>query len=115
MTRHAVGVRTWRLAVRTLSIAAVLLVVVLGSLTAARRTVYAQEPGAAPQGTTDPWQFADDDTTEHVPTWQEAARAQAVDLALFSAFAGLALVSFFRKSVPLKYVTMAASVAYLGI
>ena len=34
---------------------------------------------------------------------------------LFAAFAALALVSFFRKSVRLKYVTLVAAVAYLGV
>ena len=34
--------------------------------------------------------------------------------ALFAAFIVLALVSFFRKSVALKYVTFVAAVAYLG-
>jgi polyferredoxin len=39
---------------------------------------------------------------------------QALDMVLFAAFAGLVLASFFRKSVRLKYVTLAASVVYLG-
>jgi polyferredoxin len=39
---------------------------------------------------------------------------QAVDIALFAAFATLLMVSFFRKSVRLKYVTLLASVLYLG-
>ena len=39
---------------------------------------------------------------------------QALELALFAAFATLALVSFFRKSVRLKFVTLVASVLYLG-
>ena len=34
---------------------------------------------------------------------------------MFAAFATLALISFFRKSVKLKYVTLVAAVAYLGI
>ena len=34
---------------------------------------------------------------------------------LFGAFVALALVGFFRKSVRLKYVTLAASVLYLGV
>jgi polyferredoxin len=37
-----------------------------------------------------------------------------MDIVLFTAFAALALVSFFRKSVRLKHVTLAASVLYLG-
>jgi len=39
---------------------------------------------------------------------------QARDLVLFAAFATLALVSFFRKSVALKYVTLVAALGYLG-
>ena len=49
-----------------------------------------------------------------VEGWQEILRPQALDLALFAAFAALALVSFFRKSVALKYVTFVAAVGYLG-
>ena len=49
-----------------------------------------------------------------VEGWQEILRPQALDLALLTAFMVLALVSFFRKSVPLKYVTFVASVGYLG-
>ena len=44
----------------------------------------------------------------------ESVGAQAADLVLFPAFVALALVGFFRKSVRLKYVTLAASVLYLG-
>lgn len=49
------------------------------------------------------------------PAWTELIQAQRWDLLLFIAFATLALVSFRRKSVSLKYVTLAASVVYLGI
>ena len=49
-----------------------------------------------------------------VESWREILRPQALDLALFAAFAALALVSFFRKSVALKYVTFVAAVGYLG-
>src|SRR5205085_2289842 len=38
-----------------------------------------------------------------------------LDLAGFAAFTGLALVSFFRKSVKLKYLTLAVAVVYLGV
>jgi polyferredoxin len=58
------------------------------------------------------WQFADED--EAVPTWADDIKAQAPELAMFTAFATLALVSFFRKSERLKWITMAASVVYLG-
>ncbi len=46
--------------------------------------------------------------------WREILGPQAAELGLLIAFLVLALVSFFRKSVWLKYATMAASVAYLG-
>ena len=58
------------------------------------------------------WQFADED--EAVPTWADDIKAQAPELAMFTAFATLALVSFFRKSERLKWITMGASVVYLG-
>jgi polyferredoxin len=60
----------------------------------------------------DSWQFADEGET--VPTWADDIKAQAPELAMFSAFATLALVSFFRKSERLKWITMGASVVYLG-
>ena len=95
------------------TIAAGLLALLLCSLAAADLRISAQAPNAQPQPSADPWQFAEDE--ERVPSWQEAVRTQAVDLVLFGAFVSLALVSFFRKSVPLKYVTLAASVGYLGV
>jgi polyferredoxin len=49
-----------------------------------------------------------------VETWGEILRPQALDLTLFAAFLALALVSFFKKSVRLKYVTFVAAVGYLG-
>jgi NosR/NirI family transcriptional regulator, nitrous oxide reductase regulator len=49
-----------------------------------------------------------------VETWGEILRPQVLDLTLFTAFLALALVSFFRKSVRLKYVTFIAAVGYLG-
>jgi NosR/NirI family transcriptional regulator, nitrous oxide reductase regulator len=55
-------------------------------------------------------EFADDE-----PGWLELLADQAPDLALFAAFATLAMVSFLRKSIPLKYVTLVLSVALLGI
>jgi polyferredoxin len=66
----------------------------------------------APASTDNPWQFADD--AAPVETWRDIIRSQAADILLFVAFAALALVSFFRKSVRLKLVTLVASVAYLG-
>ena len=49
-----------------------------------------------------------------VESWREILQPQALDLGLLAAFITLALVSFFRKSVPLKYVTFVAAVGYLG-
>jgi polyferredoxin len=83
--------------------------------------VCAQPPGVPPapetaqgeaQPSDDPWNFPDEE--EDLASANENLRAQVVDIALFTAFAGLALVSFFRKSVRLKHVTLAASVLYLG-
>ena len=64
------------------------------------------------QTSEDPWDFADDD--EGVPSWSEDLKAQAPDLFMLAAFGTLALVSFFRKSEPLKWITMGAAVVYLG-
>jgi polyferredoxin len=49
-----------------------------------------------------------------VETWQDILGPQALDLLLLVAFVALALVGFFRKSVRLKYVTLAAAVGYMG-
>ena len=49
-----------------------------------------------------------------VDGWREILQPQLLDLALLAAFMTLALVSFFRKSVALKYVTFVAAVGYLG-
>jgi len=49
-----------------------------------------------------------------VESWREILQPQALDLALLTAFIALALVSFFRKSVRLKYVTLVAAVGYMG-
>jgi NosR/NirI family transcriptional regulator, nitrous oxide reductase regulator len=47
-------------------------------------------------------------------SWREILAPQALDLTLLAAFMALALVGFFRKSVWLKYVTLAAAVVYMG-
>ena len=47
-------------------------------------------------------------------TWGEILAPQALDLALLTAFLALTLVSFFRKSVRLKYAALAAAVGYMG-
>jgi polyferredoxin len=69
------------------------------------------------QGTEQPqaggWDFPDEE--DDVPTWGDDLRAQAPDLVLVSAFLVLAFVSFFRKSVKLKFVTLIAAVAFLGV
>jgi NosR/NirI family transcriptional regulator, nitrous oxide reductase regulator len=61
----------------------------------------------------DLWGF--DEIEDVDPTLFELAADQAPDILLFAAFAALALTSFLRKSIPLKYVTLVASVAYMGI
>ena len=50
----------------------------------------------------------------YVESWGEILGPQALDLALLTGFLALSLVSFFRKSVRLKYVTFVAAVAYMG-
>jgi polyferredoxin len=79
------------------------LLLVLFSLTAVP-AVHAQKP--------DGWNFADED--QAAPTWTDDLKEQAVDLSMFSAFATLALVGFFRKSEILKWITMGIAVVYLG-
>ena len=49
-----------------------------------------------------------------VESWRDILGPQALDLGLLIAFLALTLVSFFRKSVALKYVTFVAAVGYLG-
>lgn len=61
----------------------------------------------------DLWNFADDDLSD--PTLLELASDQALDIGLFAAFATLAMISFFRKSIPLKYVTLVIAVGYMGL
>ena len=67
-------------------------------------TLWAQE---------NPWGFEEE--AAPVETWQQLVTDQAGDIGLFAAFAALALTSFFLKSVRLKYVTLVAAVAYLGV
>jgi hypothetical protein len=72
-------------------------------------------PGTATDAQAGPqpgWNFEEEE--EVVPTFAEEARAQALDIAAVAAFTVLAFVSFFRKSEPLKMVTLVAAVAYLG-
>jgi NosR/NirI family nitrous oxide reductase transcriptional regulator len=49
-----------------------------------------------------------------VETWRDILGPQALDLALITGFIALALFSFFRKSVRLKYLTMAVAIGYMG-
>ena len=85
------------------------------------RAASAQNPAGVPnsgvsaqtgKASSDTWQFADED--EQTPGWRETLRGQVWDLLSFAAFIALALVSFFRKSVRLKYVALVAAVLYLG-
>ena len=67
----------------------------------------------------DGWDFEDDDwdfedEEEEVETWATLLRDQAPDIAWFTGFATLALIGFFKKSIPLKYVTLGAAVVYMG-
>jgi polyferredoxin len=58
----------------------------------------------------DPWGFEE----APVETWADILRPQYLDLALLTAFIALAIYSFRRKSVPLKFVTFAAAIGYMG-
>ena len=59
------------------------------------------------------WDFEDEEE-EAAPTLIDQARSQALDISLFVAFATLVMVSFLRKSVALKYVTLVFAVIYMG-
>ena len=104
----------------TRSVCALLLGVALfaglspGNLHAQRLIAQSDSTTAAQAGPKagDGWQFTDEE--EQAPGWREILRGQTLDLALFAAFLVLAFVGFFRKSVPLKYVTLVLSVVYLG-
>jgi NosR/NirI family nitrous oxide reductase transcriptional regulator len=58
----------------------------------------------------DPWGFDD----APVETWADVLRPQYLDLALLAAFIALAMYSFKRRSVPLKFLTFAAAIGYMG-
>tara|TARA_B100001123_G_scaffold450740_1_gene623358 strand:- start:1755 stop:2804 length:1050 start_codon:yes stop_codon:yes gene_type:complete len=60
----------------------------------------------------DPWGFEEDE--EDIETWETLLQDQAPDLLLFAGFASLTMVSFLRKSVWLKYLTLVIAVAYMG-
>jgi NosR/NirI family transcriptional regulator, nitrous oxide reductase regulator len=98
---------------------ALLLLAAFCALPAGRATLRAQAaveqppaPGTAAPDSSKGWQF--DDEEEETPGWPQIVGSQALDLAGFAAFTALALVSFFRKSVQLKYVTFVVAVVYLG-
>jgi polyferredoxin len=58
----------------------------------------------------DPWGFDE----APVETFADLLRPQVPDLIALTAFFTVAFISFRRKSIPLKYATLVASVAYLG-
>ncbi len=58
----------------------------------------------------DPWGFEE----EAVETWAGILGPQYLDIAVLAAFLVLAMVSFKRKSVPLKLVTFAFAIGYMG-
>ena len=91
------------------------LLVVIGAPTA--MTVAVAQAPAQPAQPAQPeveggWDFEEEE--EEATTWADDIRAQALDIAAVAAFSVLAFVSFFRKSVRLKYITLVAAVFYLG-
>ena len=90
--------------------ALLILLLVLSSISSG--TAQNAEPGPAQTPDAAGWNF--DEEEEDEPTWVEDIRAQAPDLLAVGAFLAFAFVSFFRKSVPLKYITLVAAVAFLG-
>jgi polyferredoxin len=60
----------------------------------------------------DPW-----GEEELEPTWSELLQAQSADLLLFTAFALLVLIGFRfrRRNTWLKYVTLVATIGYMGV
>jgi NosR/NirI family transcriptional regulator, nitrous oxide reductase regulator len=93
----------------TAALRVLLLSLLFASVTGAQPTDEPAADDAAAAG----WNFDDEVVVE--PTLLDHARDQALDIGLFLAFATLAMVSFLRKSVPLKYVTLVASVLYMGV
>jgi polyferredoxin len=71
------------------------------------------EPAAEDAAAAPGWDFGDEEE-EAPPTLLEHAREQWLDIVLFVAFAALVMVSFLRKSVALKYVTLVFAVVYMG-
>jgi NosR/NirI family transcriptional regulator, nitrous oxide reductase regulator len=79
---------------------------------AAAILVFALAVQLGAQAAKDSWNFGDED--QAASSWSQDFKEQALDLTMFSGFAALALVSFFRKSERLKWITMGAAVVYLG-
>jgi hypothetical protein len=73
-------------------------------------TPAAAQPNDAPKG--GEWNFSDEE--EAVPTFGQDLKEQAGSLLTFAAFATLALVGFFRKSEPLKWITMGVAVSSIS-
>ena len=69
------------------------------------------DDGAGPAGDAAGFNF---DDADDAPTFLDLASGQALDVALFAGFATLVMVSFFRKSVRLRLVTLVVSVLYMG-
>jgi len=67
---------------------------------------------AGASSTDDAWGFEEAVQEE---SWSDILRPQLQDLIITTAFFVFAMVSFFRKSKPLKYAALAMSVAYLGV
>ena len=88
----------------------VVVVVAQGGQGGLKTALYIAQAEQPPAGGFD---FPDEE--DDAPTWGDDLRAQGMDLALVSGFLVLAFVSFFRKSVRLKYVTLVAAVAFLGV
>ena len=59
------------------------------------------------------WEF--EEFEEIDPSFLELAADQAPEVMVFMAFAVFATVGFLRKSVPIRYLTLVLSVAYLGV
>lgn len=87
-----------------------LLALVTLSVALPSRVASAQPPDAG-AAADDPWGFEDE---EQVETWSDILAPQWVDIGLTSALIVLALVSFNRRSRPLKYATLAFTLGYMG-
>ena len=96
-------------------LSALLFCVAIAALAPATAHAQAAEDQPAPEeqpAAEGGWDFEEEEAD--APTWADDIRAQALDIAMVTAFCVLAFISFFRKSVRLKYVTLAAAVLYLG-